>query len=76
MRLVRQALHLHRTCSEHNYPSEERTGPALITELLPPWTVIVTAAAAEGRATLDRGSGSSSPAKRSQALEGSPEPCL
>ena len=34
--LVRQALHLHRTCSKHNYPSEECASPALILELLPP----------------------------------------
>lgn len=33
--LVRQALHLRKTCSKHNYPSEKCTGPALIRELLP-----------------------------------------
>ena len=65
MCLVRQALHLRKTRSKHNYPSEKCTGPALIRELLPP--LDCHAAAAE---VLDQRSRRSSLAKQGQAGPG------
>ena len=46
--LVRQALHLHKTRSQHNYAAETRRGPALTESLCHRhWLWLVAAAAAE-----------------------------
>lgn len=42
--LVRQALHLRKTRSQHNYPEETLRGPALTESLCRRWFVAATAA--------------------------------
>ena len=44
MSLVRQALHLRKTRSQHNYPAETLRGPALTESLCRRWFIAATAA--------------------------------